>query len=98
MPLMEATAIFIFAFLLNEILVLKYRPYLGSATLSRKAHRNLRYFALYKNAPQKKTQDVLIYFLLFNKIFVRKFSKTVKSKIYHIENSKTRGQTCRSRL
>ena len=28
-----------------------------------------------------------------NKIFVCKFSKNVKSKLYHIENSKTRGQT-----
>ena len=28
-----------------------------------------------------------------DKIFVSKFSKNVKSKIYHIENSKTRGQT-----
>ena len=28
-----------------------------------------------------------------DKIFVCKFSKNVKSKLYHIENSKTRGQT-----
>ena len=28
-----------------------------------------------------------------NKIFVCKFSKNIKSKLYHIENSKTRGQT-----
>ena len=28
-----------------------------------------------------------------NKIFICKFSKKVKSKLYHIENSKTRGQT-----
>ena len=37
--------------------------------------------------------------LLFNyqkadsKIFVCQFSRNVKSKLYHIENSKTRGQT-----
>ena len=31
-----------------------------------------------------------------DKIFVRKFSKNVKSKLYYIENSKTRGQTLRS--
>ena len=28
-----------------------------------------------------------------NKIFVCKFSKYIKSKLYHIERSKTRGQT-----
>ena len=28
-----------------------------------------------------------------NKMFVCKFSKNFKSKLYHIENSKTRGQT-----
>ena len=28
-----------------------------------------------------------------NKIFVCKFSKNVKSKLHHTENSKTRGQT-----
>ena len=28
-----------------------------------------------------------------DKIFVCKFSKNVKSKLYHIENLKTRGQT-----
>ena len=28
-----------------------------------------------------------------DKIFVCKFSKNVKSKLYYIENSKTRGQT-----
>ena len=27
------------------------------------------------------------------KIFVRKFSKSGRSKLYHFENSKTRGQT-----
>ena len=39
------------------------------------------------------------YFSLFHyqkaddKVFVSKFSKNYKSKLYHIENSKTRGQT-----
>ena len=28
-----------------------------------------------------------------DKIFVCKFSENIKSKIYHIENSKTKGQT-----
>ena len=28
-----------------------------------------------------------------DKIFVRKFSKNVNSKLYHIDNSKSRGQT-----
>ena len=28
-----------------------------------------------------------------DKIFIHKFKKNVKSELYHIENSKTRGQT-----
>ena len=41
----------------------------------------------------------LVMLQLFNyqkaedKIFFYKFSKNIKSKLYHIENSKTRGQT-----
>ena len=41
-------------------------------------------FPCFNSLTTKKTED---------KIFMRKFSKNVKAKLYHIENSKTRRQT-----